>query len=218
VVNPSRKVLEGATAGGAFRGAASAAGPTSRGAPARPPELEADEQAAEILARVHFRTVRVRGKRLALSGRVREYRGMDACAQCGAVSDTPCEELFQRLLALDHSRREPWGPLHGVAVACYRLQHPASLAEGAHTFPLELLRTHVAGGAEASRKLTERSRRANSHRVRRREHTAPASSPDAPTRFAFTVAEVAVDGSFPAGGHSERVRSWARATLTAWSA
>ncbi|MDE3725144.1 DUF5946 family protein [Nocardiopsis sp. N85] len=144
---------------------------------------------------------------------------MDTCARCGAVSGTPCEELFQRLLALDHSRQEPWGPLHGVAVACYRLQHPASLAEGTHAFPLELLRTHVEDGAEASRKLTERARRANSHRVRRREHGAPAAPrTNVPSGFTFTVAEVAVDGGFPAEGHTERVRAWAEATLAAWSA
>ncbi len=34
-------------------------------------------------------------------------------------------ELFERLLALDHSRQEPWGPLHGVVVACHRLQQAA---------------------------------------------------------------------------------------------
>lgn len=186
--------------------------------PAVPQCLKWTKESAEVLARVHFRASRIRRKRLALPGRVREYRGMDTCAQCGAVSDTPCEELFQRLLALDHSRQEPWGPLHGVAVACYRLQHPASLAEGTHAFPLELLRTHVADGAGASRKLTERARRTNSHRVRRRENTTPAARADVPSGFAFTVAEVAVDGSFPAGGHPERVRSWARATLAAWSA
>lgn len=141
---------------------------------------------------------------------------MNTCAQCGAVSDTACEELFQRLLALDHSRQEPWGPLHGVAVTCYRLQHPASLAEGDHVFLLELLRTHVTDGAEASRKLTERSRRANSHRVRQRKHTAPVPRADAPNGFAFTITEAAVDGSFPAEGHPERVRTWATTTLTAW--
>lgn len=143
---------------------------------------------------------------------------MDTCAQCGAVSDTSCEELFQRLLTLDHSRQEPWGPLHGVAVACYRLQHPVSLAEGAHEFPLELLRAHLEGGSAASRKLTERARRGNSHRVHRERGVRTSTTPEAPSGVGFTIAEVAVDGSFPAEGHPERVRAWARATLTAWSA
>jgi hypothetical protein len=32
------------------------------------------------------------------------------------------DELLGRLLALDHSRQPPWGPLHGVVVACHLLQ------------------------------------------------------------------------------------------------
>lgn len=132
------------------------------------------------------------------------------------MSDTPCGELFQRLLALDHSRSEPWGPLHGVVVACYRLQHPATLTQGSHPFLLELLRTYVEGGAEAARRMTERARRANSHRVRQREPTAPAPRPGVPTGFAVTISNVAVDGSFPADHYPERVRAWAEATLAAW--
>ena len=141
---------------------------------------------------------------------------MDTCPECGAHSATPCEELFHRLLALDHSRQEPWGPLHGATVACYLLQHPSALPQGGHDFPLELLRVHVENGAEASRRLTERSRRANSHRVRDREQAAPASSPEAPAGFRFTIAETSEDGGFPAEGHPERVRAWAESTLAAW--
>ncbi|MFD6951887.1 hypothetical protein A6A08_15665 [Nocardiopsis sp. TSRI0078] len=141
---------------------------------------------------------------------------MDTCPECGAVGDTPCGDLFRRLLALDHSRREPWGPLHGVAVACYRLQHPSSLAQGSHRFPLELLRAYVEGGAEAATRLTERARRANSHRARQRERTGAVPHPGVPTGFAVTIAEVAVDGGFPADRHPERVRAWAEATLAAW--
>jgi hypothetical protein len=144
---------------------------------------------------------------------------MDTCPECGASGDPACGELFQRLLALDHSRLEPWGPLHGVAVACYRLQHPASLAEGTHAFPLDLLRTHVEHGADAARRMTEHARRGNSHRVLRRERPAPApraASPASPAGFAVTIADVALDGDFPADGHPERVRAWAEATLAAW--
>ncbi|OOC57348.1 MULTISPECIES: DUF5946 family protein [Nocardiopsis] len=141
---------------------------------------------------------------------------MDTCSECGAASGPACGELFQRLLSLDHSRQEPWGPLHGVAVACYRLQHPASLTEGSHVLLLELLQTYVEGGAEAARKMTEHARRANSHRVRRPKRTAPALRTGVPTGFAVTVAGVAVDGGFPADGHPGRVRSWAEATLAGW--
>ncbi len=66
----------------------------------------------------------------------------------------PDDELFGRLLALDHSRQEPWGPV---------LDGP-------------------------------------------------------PARFAVTIRDVAVDGTFPADGYADRVRDWVAATLTAWHA
>ncbi|MDA8369687.1 MAG: DUF5946 family protein [Nocardiopsaceae bacterium] len=139
---------------------------------------------------------------------------MATCPECGAVSAAPCGELFHRLLALDHSRREPWGSLHGIAVACYRLQHPASLDSRA--FPLELLRTYVADGTEAAHRLTAHARRANSHLVRSRGRATTDGRVDTPDGFTVTIAEVAVDGGFPADGHPKRVRKWAEATLAAW--
>src|SRR5712664_2891954 len=47
------------------------------------------------------------------------------CPQCGAVYPPPptsCADQFAVLLALDHSRREPWGSRHGLAFAAYSLQ------------------------------------------------------------------------------------------------
>ena len=52
---------------------------------------------------------------------------MHACPQCGAVFENDsdsCESRFHALLALDHSRREPWGSRHGSAFAVFTLQHP----------------------------------------------------------------------------------------------
>lgn len=48
------------------------------------------------------------------------------CADCGAAwrdGEDSCAARFDRLLALDHSRREPWGSRHGIAFAVYALQH-----------------------------------------------------------------------------------------------
>lgn len=53
---------------------------------------------------------------------------MTRCPQCGAQyseSGDSCTVRFHRLLALDHSHREPWGSRHGLAFAAYALQHPA---------------------------------------------------------------------------------------------
>jgi Family of unknown function (DUF5946) len=49
------------------------------------------------------------------------------CEECGAryrVAADPCQDRLDQLLALDHSRREPWGGRHGLAFAAFALQHP----------------------------------------------------------------------------------------------
>jgi len=49
------------------------------------------------------------------------------CEDCGAryrdAADS-CQGRFDQLLALDHSRQEPWGSRHGLAFAAFVLQHP----------------------------------------------------------------------------------------------
>lgn len=52
------------------------------------------------------------------------------CPECRAVyatADDGCATRFETLLALDHTRREPWGSRHGQAFAAYALQHPTRL-------------------------------------------------------------------------------------------
>jgi len=136
-----------------------------------------------------------------------------SCAECGAPS---CPELLDTVLALDHSRRPPWGPLHGVTVACYLLQHPSRLPAAHRARPLAVLRAFTTGGLDAATRLTERARRANSHRG-----PVPAGDPEPPpdlppAEFEVTIADVAGDGTFPAAGFAERVTAWARATANAW--
>lgn len=100
-----------------------------------------------------------------------------------------CGELFDTLLALDHSRRQPWGGVHGEVVACYFLQHPGAPRAPAETAPLyEILERFAARGL-------------------------PPSVTTAETSTAVTIHDVAVDGSFPAAGHRERVQRWAAAIL-----
>lgn len=51
----------------------------------------------------------------------------DRCSECGAAIDLrSCEELFHRLLALDHQDEQPWASFHALNVACYALQHAST--------------------------------------------------------------------------------------------
>ncbi|MDA3648073.1 DUF5946 family protein [Saccharopolyspora indica] len=121
------------------------------------------------------------------------------------------------MLALDHSRRPPWGPLHGVTVACFLLQHPRRSPASGRGRAWAILNTYVDEGLAATTRLTERVRRANSHR--NSGAALPDSGPgmsDPPAVFGVTIADVARDGTFPADGFPERVTAWAEDTITAW--
>jgi hypothetical protein len=141
--------------------------------------------------------------------------GAGTCGECGAPG---CEELFQTLLALDHGRQEPWGPLHGVSVSCFLLQHPGRLPGDGGARAREFLRAYLGGGLAEVDRLVERARRANSHRVRGEAPEVVREAPQEVPRggYGVTIAEVAVDGTFPAEGFPERVRAWAAATVAPW--
>jgi hypothetical protein len=151
---------------------------------------------------------------------------MRRCPECGApASPRSCDDLFQELLALDHSRQAPWGPLHGIAVACFFLQHSSRLTEAARPLYWTLLHAYLRGGLAAAAPMAERTRQLNSHR-RGGRSPQPGDYPGAPPfpdtgpprNYATSIADVALDGSFPAPGHEERVRSWAADTTSAWQA
>lgn len=113
------------------------------------------------------------------------------CEECGApTNEATCAELFDRLLALDHSRQQPWGSLHGEAVACYFSQHPnAPRAPREVASLITRLEQFV-----ADEQLPQSAQTTTNH-------------------------DVAVDGSFPAAGYQERLEQWARSILAAsWSA
>ncbi|TVT57409.1 hypothetical protein FNH05_07480 [Amycolatopsis rhizosphaerae] len=145
------------------------------------------------------------------------------CPECGALAQPhSCEELFHLVLALDHSRRPPWGPLHGVTVSCFLLQHPSRLPASGRARSWAILHTYLNEGVSATTRLTERARRANSHRNTGSAlpdivpDVAPPSWTSSPPVFRVTIADVAQDGTFPADGFPERVTAWAEATITAW--
>lgn len=151
---------------------------------------------------------------------------MNTCKDCGAVADeTSCEELFHRLLALDHSRAEPWAAFHAVNVASYALQHPTWSSSRFRDGQYRILSVFATDGLSGVHALTASRVSANSHR-QKRGRTHELLQPDAgralsgvepPTQFRTTIHDVAVDGTFPAAGYTERVTNWAEATRTAWS-
>ncbi|UKY54829.1 DUF5946 family protein [Streptomyces inhibens] len=148
---------------------------------------------------------------------------MEPCAECGAPMDPrSCDELFHTLLALDHSRQAPWGPLHGVAVSCFLLQHPSRLPADDGAMAWALLCAYLEGGLDEANQLVGQARRGNSHRVKggpsRVVRNAPLTHRDAPrSGFSVTIEDVAVDGTFPSAEFTERVKAWAAATVDAWS-
>src|SRR6476660_6084771 len=71
-----------------------------------------------------------------------------SCPECGAPypnDAVTCEARFHALLALDHSRREPWGSRHGQAFAAFALQHPVTHAASLDRAWAALWRIYVAG-------------------------------------------------------------------------
>ncbi|MEU3372030.1 DUF5946 family protein [Streptomyces sp. NPDC006660] len=143
---------------------------------------------------------------------------MDSCAECGASMDPrSCDDLFHALLALDHARRAPWGPLHGVSVSCFLLQHPSRLPADDGAMAWALLRAYLEGGLDEVDQLVGRARRGNSHRAKGRPSRVVRDTAlphgDAPrSRFSVTIEDVAIDGTFPSAGFSERVKASATAT------
>lgn len=109
------------------------------------------------------------------------------CADCGDPPSGPtCQELFETLLALDHSRQVPWGQLHGEAVACYFLQHPRAERAPRDVDPLRAMLQRFLESTDA-RLL-----------------------PD----DVCTIRDLAVDGSFPADGYRDRLAGWAASLLS----
>lgn len=135
------------------------------------------------------------------------------CAECGATYATEgdsCATRFDVLLALDHSRRAPWGPLHGLAFAAYALQHPASHAVSLERCWLLAYRVTVAGD--------DPSRLASSLRRTRDETLIAFGSPPLPhgtppAKFSMTIADL---GDFDAADYAVNCRMWARAAVDGW--
>lgn len=136
------------------------------------------------------------------------------CPQCGAVYQTDeenCAQRFSALLALDHSRQEPWGSRHGSAFSAYTLQHPVgqSVAVLERCWTM-LQRIWVAGDDP---QFVARTLRAVEN-GRPHPWTVPPLPTDAarPRRPRVTIASL---GDFDAAGYPGQLEAWCRATLEA---
>jgi len=141
----------------------------------------------------------------------------EPCPQCGAPSlgaPGACRRRFDELLALDHSRQEPWGSRHGLVFAAYALQHPADFPRGVlERSWLALTRIYVRGEAPARVFGALRSHPPNSASEWGVPPLPGVPSPHAPPQR--TIADLA-----PAerDGYGERVDSWCRSALRWWGA
>jgi len=137
---------------------------------------------------------------------------MLTCDQCGARypdEDRSCGKRFEFLLALDHSRAEPWGSRHALAFGAFVLQHPRDyhrrVLEGAwgilwavyvegHELPWVLSTVRTTGKPPEP-------------------HTIPSLPELAPTSFPVTICDL---GDFDGNRYPDGLDRWCRATLDAW--
>lgn len=133
------------------------------------------------------------------------------CDECGAQYSVPgdsCQARFDQLLALDHSRQEPWGSRHGLAFATFALQHPQRFCSATVAQAREMIARVVLDGEPLARVVAEL-------RARPRPSSPPpppAARPRVPTPFAVTIADL---GAFDADTYRAALERWARAALGA---
>jgi len=133
------------------------------------------------------------------------------CSECGAryagAADS-CADRFNQLLALDHSRLEPWGSRHGQAFAAFALQHPQRFAASLDAAWSALYRIYCLGERPADVFASLRATAAGGERR--------ASVPPRPSRATQPVVTIADLEDFAAPGYAARLDDWCVATLRAY--
>jgi hypothetical protein len=141
-----------------------------------------------------------------------EQRFAAECADCGASYGSEgdsCAARFDQLLALDHSRREPWGSRHGQAFAAFALQHPRTFASSTDQAWYALYRIYVNG--ERPRAVFDAlSGRRGAHEV---TSDVPVRPKHPLARPAVTIADL---NDFAADTYAARLDEWCRAALAMW--
>jgi uncharacterized protein DUF5946 len=137
---------------------------------------------------------------------------MYSCPECNAeyvdVGDS-CTTRFEQLLALDHSRAEPWGSRHAQAFAAFALQHPTR-----HTASLDVaweILYRIYCGKEAPSHVVASVR--NGARKLSEDMRTP---PRAPHPLGFPTITIADLGDFSAATYPGQLDDWCRAALKSW--
>jgi hypothetical protein len=136
------------------------------------------------------------------------------CPECGARYTTAgdsCDARFSALLALDHSRHEPWGSRHGQAFAALALEHPirhATSLEAAWNLLYRIYRLHEPTHAVVA------SLRQTAGRPRPNTGVPPRS----PTQVAAPQITIADLSDFAESTYPAQLDAWCRAALASWDA
>jgi hypothetical protein len=136
------------------------------------------------------------------------------CAECGAryaSDDDSCRARFDLLLALDHSRQEPWGSRHGQAFAAFVLEHPTTYPTSLDA-AWELLHRIYSFGEEAPTVVASLRRGAGRPRPSGAVPPRPRARASVPS---VTIADL---GDFAAATYPVQLDSWCEAALASWNA
>ncbi len=137
---------------------------------------------------------------------------MASCPQCGAVyvsCEDNCAGRFEQLLALDHSRTEPWGSRHALSFSAFVLQHPNDFGREVLERAWLLLFSVYANRRDLNQ-VTKSVRRGRTPEAHWGVPPLPVTQP--PARFAVTIADL---GSFAAETYPAQLDRWCRAVLAA---
>ena len=135
---------------------------------------------------------------------------MYVCEECGArysARDVTCAVRFDELIALDHSRREPWGSRHGQAFAAFVLEHPRAHARSLDAAWDALYRIYYLEESAAAVFAARRRDTTAKPRVLRPSRETLA--------FSVTIADL---GEFEADTYPAALDAWCRAALAGWGA
>ena len=130
------------------------------------------------------------------------------CPECGArydAVDDSCQARFEALLALDHSRREPWGSRHALAFAAFAVQHPSRFPAHSVTRARELLERVFLRHEPLDAVVRD-------YRARPRDQPTPQASnlQRGGSGFAVTIADL---GDFAADTYPALLERWCLASL-----